>query len=469
MKRFLLLVLLGLVTLLTLSCSGSEGGELLPPPAADPTDLPLATATPQPEPASWPLQRHPSMEQWDQVYAGWVEEWKTSPTALPLVEEPIIPDMVWDLAEEASVSIPPTPLARPFQTPEQVKLPPFYSDPAQMAVEQGEQGIRRMFIADDSVASSVHWLYPGETFAGWMFLGHYIYPPTPNSAQGQDFRLLCLLDYEQIPFKLDGVEGLTHDFHMGPNEERAFRIEIPDLSQGFHSLLCPYYTHPDAFPSTWDEPSYEDWFNLWDATGIGIETILLVGQESPPQVDYAYLPGSQPAAAELYEAVSVNRSAAEEDAWRDWMPEVWEQGQIIEWGPVEAAPGGRLEAVLRANNPEEDPFCFGVTAFLDYQQIPLQEGGELVSWYELAPEAQEVLPLSFRAPQEPGPHVYFIVKFHAPYELSTLHEWKGNTVEFPWINLDVGTGTPQPWFVPNVRHRLPTDLGVDRVPLWVRE
>jgi len=130
--------------------------------------------------------------------------------------------------------------------------------------------------------------------------------------------------------------------------------------------------------------------------------------------------------------------------------------------------GQGIQPVFLANNCDAEPFRFGVAAFLDYRQVPLRVGdSEPVAWYELLPGRQEVIPISFIAPREPGPHVYFIVQFQAPYEPMTACEWADDVVRFPWVALEDG-GVTRPFFIPNMRYEPPVSAFFDRIPLLVK-
>ena len=464
MRRAPVVVLLCLVILPALSCDGGEGAALPAPsfPTLDPA--PRSSAA-----VDWPLRRHPSMALWDAAYAAWMERWRSVPALPPLVSTTLSVDEARAVTERVGAGLPPTPLPRPFRVPAREEVMPAPGDPYRAIVERGEQGARFQFLVEDALAPSVLWLRPGESLRGLLFFGHYLYPPPPEAAAGEDYRILCLLDFRQVPFRLDGVEAIFHNVHMGPNEERAFRLEFSHLPTGFHSLLCLAYAAPDAFPQSWDSSAYDSWAQLMVANERLLQALVLVGEETAPQVTYVPLAGTLPATPQMAQALMLNRSAAEEDAWRDTMPEVWEGSQLIRWGPVEAAPGERVEVVLRANNDGSEPFRFGVTAFLDYQQVPLRVGDvDPVSWYELAAGRQEVVPISFQAPQYPGPHVYFVVRFLAPYEPAAAYEWAGDAVRFPWFRVEDESGV-RSGAVLNAGYAVPVSAFFGRIPLRVVE
>jgi hypothetical protein len=409
------------------------------------------------------------MDRFDQAEAAWAVAWRRAPTAPPLVSQPLTAqDNGMALLEEASARMPPTPLPRPFQTPARIEPVPFYDDPLAALTTPGEQGVRLRF-QSLTLSSQTQWLTPGDTLGAWLFVGHYVYPPPPEVAQGEDLRLLCLLDAHQVPFLLDGTANDVHTFHMGPNEERAWGLEFPNLPYGVHSLFCLLYIDPDAFPGPpGNVERFTGWLQMAELSYVTAPQLLFVGEEGQPEISYTVLPGTLPAEAGASRRIMVNRSAAEEDTWRHPWPTTWEGGSPVAWGPVEAAPGERVEFVLRANNSDAAPYRFGVVAFLDYRQVPLRvEDASPVSWYELPAGRQEVIPLSFLAPVEPGPHIYFVAEIQNPYEPAALYEWAGDAVRFPWLPLDPGDGRIVGINVPNMDPEKVSTF-FDRIPLLVR-
>jgi len=141
--------------------------------------------------------------------------------------------------------------------------------------------VARFGPSDDRLTSGPYIvLKPGEPLVGYFML-------VDTLEFSHDFRIVPTLDYSSVRLRFDGHTEDFPSFSMEPGTKRAFRFNLPPLSEGLHTLVLTFLVDPDhhfRFDATTFDPRENEAMGLHDAP---FEFGLLIWvTDTPPQSAY---------------------------------------------------------------------------------------------------------------------------------------------------------------------------------------
>lgn len=221
-----------------------------------------------------------------------------------------------------------------------------------------------------------------------------------NQGPTEEYLLSCLVDYRQVSCSFDEQQQLLYRMSLGNSEERTLPFETPALSAGLHDLAVLAFARPDAHDLS---PGYRLSTDL--AYLFAPRAVLLVGDEpwQAPTTEHV-VTGTQPdTTISPLEGLVVNRDEQDLEI-RAWMTQTAKSGEAIEY-------------FIHLGNDTGPSQAFAVTAFLDYEQVPLNGAEQWVAYVSLPTGTRATLPGRFVAPQETGVHEFVVVMVYDPYQM----------------------------------------------------
>jgi len=225
--------------------------------------------------------------------------------------------------------------------------------------------------------------------------------------EGHEFALTCLVDQVQTPCVPDGP--LIQLITLEASEEFLLPIEIHGLTRGLHDFSVTFWQDPYADA---DDPEADS--RVFDADTYRARVSLLVGGDPTPPIITFDEPNGQLSHGFTWICVSQKRDPRDE------------YGGFPMITHLETSANELFDFYLHLNNKEDTSINFAVTAFLDYQQVPIyQDNVSHTPLYVHIPATTwQPIAVQVQAPAEPGSYEFIIV--------GTL---------FPLARLDVGNGS----------------------------
>ena len=231
----------------------------------------------------------------------------------------------------------------------------------------------------------------GQALSWYLILG---------SGEPATLLVTTLLDYQQVPFTLDGEHGLLHEVRVDPTGdlEMPMRLEIDE--PGAHDLLVV------AFKEPYNRPMDADYRNRLFQRLVGRRAVLIVGGvEQPVHQPTPDLVGAPPP-PDITFGLPVCFAAAADDAGAHPAKRfLWS----IEGQPKEIAPF-RLWV---SNYDRETPIDGGLVLFQDFHQVPLRGREFLI--VHLEPGHEAIIDGNLSLPGQPGVHEVQALLIIDPY------------------------------------------------------
>jgi hypothetical protein len=220
---------------------------------------------------------------------------------------------------------------------------------------------------------------------------------------GQDavFLVTALLDYQQIPFTLDGKDGLLHEVEVEAGKDLFIPVQVDVQGAGAHDLLFVAFRDPDQRPLDHD-------FRTSLCRLGGFRSVVIVGEDEQP------VRTMQPDAVGVSPPPDV-----------DWGPRLL----FAEAGNIHPSqPDGQMKMVqqrqsgdifdysLWMSNVESDTpsIDYGLVRFLNYRQIDFKGKDWFVAHLD---ENQEmILNDSLVLPTQSGINELQIIYVYDPYK-----------------------------------------------------
>jgi hypothetical protein len=214
-------------------------------------------------------------------------------------------------------------------------------------------------------------------------------------------RVTLLVDLGQTAFTVDGQVTLLYDVVLENQVILDLPIVVPALEEGAHDVELVAFINPDNH-------EVEPEFRFSETYAQSDRFTLLVGDsEEWAPIDLEIAPvfersdgGSVPMLA------FATRSAG---SMKAWFEEEVSAGDQLDYYVYT-----RYETLFSAPNSSDN--TFGIVAFLDYLQIPLEVGDDqLVRYYSLDGSAQGIrIEASLTAPESEGQHELCLMRVNHP-------------------------------------------------------
>ncbi len=248
-------------------------------------------------------------------------------------------------------------------------------------------------------ASPIHIPDAGETYLvdeNMPFVGQFNLQLLHDEAVA--FTLTCLLDHLQIPCTPD--VPLLQDLTLEPGETLVLRLETPALRRGSHDFSITYWLNPFADHA---DPLADSrvFFSTYRQ-----RISLIVGENStPPSIATERLSGQR-----AYRELDYLYANPQENPFGEY-------GSIVIETHLHAAPNELVDLYVHLNNRLNIDMDMAVTAFVDYQQVPLfRNGAWQIPLYVAVPtHTWQPVAVQFQAPSEPGLYEFVVVGALFPY------------------------------------------------------
>ncbi len=222
--------------------------------------------------------------------------------------------------------------------------------------------------------SAVH--YVNGSFSGYLLLAN---------ANGNDYILLVLLDYREVPFYLNGTLNLTHHIALGNMKYEFLRFVIPNISEGRHDVFIGVF--PGPYSTEEQDPHVLYGFRLQIISG---SPLLRLPTFEHPQV--------------------CTRNNTELDAYV-LLTDTPCDNTLWYMASLKANSTLRHFAIL--GNTRDNVQTFALVRLLDYRQVPI--GNRSVYFGYLYKNEIVSIPLSMNIPKR-GTHRLILLYFSYPYE-----------------------------------------------------
>lgn len=231
----------------------------------------------------------------------------------------------------------------------------------------------------------------GELFLSYLLL---------SSGQRTTLLVTALLDYQQVPFSLDGQEGLLHEVTVDPGGDLELPMRLEVGEPGAHDLVVI------AFKEPYNRPMDPDYRGRMFQRLVGRRAVIVVGEvEEPVQTPLPDILGSPPpprVTFGLRVAFATAPTEAETHPSKRFM--AFAQGQCNETFPYQ---------LWVSNYHGETPVDYALVLLQDFHQVQLKGKDMVVVHLKAGHEA--TIDDSLILPAEPGVHEFQVVYVMDPY------------------------------------------------------
>ncbi len=217
------------------------------------------------------------------------------------------------------------------------------------------------------------------SFSGYILLAN---------AKGNDYIVFILLDYQEVPFYLNGTLNLTHHIVLEDMEYRFFRFEIPNISEGWHDVFVGGF--PNPYSAEEQDPHILNGFRLQLISGK--PTLELPSFERPLVCTRNN--------TELDAYLLLTKKACDNTVWYK-----------ASMNPLNEDSAFSYFAVV--GNTQDNLQTFALVQLLDYRQVPI--GNRTVYFGYLYRNEVVSIPLTIKMPKN-GTHRLVLLYFAYPYE-----------------------------------------------------
>jgi len=218
---------------------------------------------------------------------------------------------------------------------------------------------------------------PGKPIAAELLLAN-------RSGHAVQFRLLCLLDYEQVPFSARGTDSLHHLISLPPDGVERLKLQIPGVERGAHDLILLVLQLPEGNENGQDLALYAYRVNL-----------LAASMDMP---DLSIYPITKTVVGEAMPHIVLNQRPDPDDF------------RVSKH--VSDSSNANFAHVSSMRNSVTD---YAVAVFSGGQQVKLGLGGLSAAFYRLNPNEVGVLPVEIPARDMSGD--LWAVTIENPYAL----------------------------------------------------
>lgn len=206
------------------------------------------------------------------------------------------------------------------------------------------------------------------------------------------------INYEQVPFVLDGQSGLLHHVVLESNQELEIPLRVSMENEGWHDLFVAVFYSPEAHPT--------DAESRLPGSGIhlgGYRTVVCVISCEKPEISLAQYIG-EPADGTRFSAIrALLLSPGDEEPQRRLLP------------LANVEPNMDFDVELWAVNRSDEEHNYIVIPVYDFLQVPFTEKGDNVMLLTMPSNSSLLLPGTLKGSEE-GMHEFFFITLSDPYQ-----------------------------------------------------
>ena len=253
---------------------------------------------------------------------------------------------------------------------------------------KGEPGVGLSFLDmnGDINSNAIFYLNEPESFKKYIYIYH-------GYKEISTYKLLLFCDYKQSKFTVNNKELEEYTFKMEYNQEIKIPIEIKPLKKGFHDVFFILVKNSDI-------KRLDEEFRI-STTGkhmLFIRFNIIIEQKNIPKIYFLS-----------------NLDEKENSK----MPPIFTSRNVNTrkmWLTDTIKTATKLEFFSRITNTSNEDKNFAIINLLDFKQIPINENGDLVTFFKVKNEREVVIPSSLTTPKQPGIYDLTPILIYNPYE-----------------------------------------------------
>ncbi len=258
------------------------------------------------------------------------------------------------------------------------------------SAHSGEQGLLTSFKAlpemNGTRMQRAFYLDEGQAFKACYLIGNYF----PGDSE---FKIICLVDYQQVPFCINGEFGLTHLVKIPANTESIFAVHLENLSTGCHDMSLMIFEHPG-------EHTLDTEFRMQSGKMVMAQRCNITVQNASITLpNFLKLKAKGPAikVKDLQIKACQNSKLSQLD---------------YEWN---VDKDSLVNFNIYAFNNRDSTVSVAIVPFVDFKQISLNAGSaQSVFYVELSPHSQTEINAAFKADLK-DEHEFFLLQFESPF------------------------------------------------------
>jgi hypothetical protein len=221
-----------------------------------------------------------------------------------------------------------------------------------------------------------------------------------QSGERATLLVTALVDYQQVPFNLDGQEGLLHEVMVEPGGDLELPLRLEVGEQGAHDLVVI------AFKQPYNRPANPQYRNKMFQRLVGRRAVVVVGRMEDPVHSPAPDVVGSPPPPEVTFGLRVSFSTAPTDG------ETHASNRFMALAQAESNEIFPYQLWV-SNYHGETPVDYALVLFQDFHQLHLKGKDMVVVHLEAGHEA--TIEDSLIVPAEPGVHELQVVYVMDPY------------------------------------------------------
>ncbi|HQC12094.1 MAG TPA: hypothetical protein PKY15_01900, partial [Methanoregulaceae archaeon] len=234
-----------------------------------------------------------------------------------------------------------------------------------------------------------------EPFEGYYFISNQMY-------EQNDYLISCFLDYEQVPFSLDGSgPELLHRVYLAPFEEKFFRFDLGRLEPGGHDceIVALLETENHSLDLQFRRSTDFSYLGSRRVNVYANSTELPVINYSSPSRIFAQNCGD---GYVINDGLLLTRTPCVAEGWFT----------------EDVRAGETLVYYVNVASDSKYPVSVALVALLDYTQVPLLENDTSNAIFlNLAAGEKISFPAYVQVPATPGVHELMVLYFPVPYTM----------------------------------------------------
>jgi hypothetical protein len=241
-------------------------------------------------------------------------------------------------------------------------------------------------------------LIASNTFAPFLVLVN-------GDQESKTFLITTILDYQQVRFELDEMEGLLHEITVPPETDMELPFTVNVEGKGTHDIQVVAFDYP--YNRTLDEDFR---MNLYGHIASRRATIIIGEDETPVRSLQPTITGIPAAPDVTFKPYICFASAVNTEETHASERQLY----------VDEALNGELyQFQILLNSRNNKPATYVMIPFLDFHQVEINGQDIIIAYLESKQEA--TINVEVTLPEEPGIHQFQIIWLLDPY-LSILRE-----------------------------------------------
>ena len=209
---------------------------------------------------------------------------------------------------------------------------------------------------------------------------------TNEELKAKTFSVVALLDYQQMPFSLDGRRDWSHSLSVASGKEKSFQIETDPLPDGGHTLLVQFiFEEFDGFATTGSFSCYPNYANH------GVKFLIVGNDSSAPHIS-SFETGVETNQRILDSGLYIHDESIIDEGLKLWSAEEVKTGEEIDFfvhlgSNFEAGEIVALIPLINSQQPDNAPSYF----------------------LKVPSESQRIYPMTVKAPIDEGAYELLVL------------------------------------------------------------